>query len=237
MTQRSRACIAVAIAGVALGFAWGVVVMHNHVFPYAQLQAAKRVLGADAAPENVQHARNSIFAAFAPKSDVVMVGDSLVEQGPWSEIFPGIAVANRGIGGDSTQDVLARMNEIYAVQAKKAFVMLGSNDVFEGRPVQSAFEDYKKVVALLASHGSAVIIQSTLECSRRKCGAALAEIRQLNELLAGHARQSGYLYVDINKGITAEEGLMPEFTTDGVHLNGKGYLHWSAQIRPLLASR
>jgi lysophospholipase L1-like esterase len=228
-----RHCIAGAALGCLLGLGWGMAAMHFHIFPHAQLAAAGRLLGMGAPATPSPKPRNSVFVAIAPQSDIVMVGDSLIEQGPWSEIFRNVTIANRGIGGDSTHDVLARMDAIYAVHARKAFVMIGSNDMLLGRPVEAAFEDYKNIVGLLAAHGSQVVIQSTFECSRRTCHEALPRIRRLNARLVEFARQGGYLYLDVNQGVTNDDGLLPQYTLpDGLHLSGQGYLHWSNVVAP-----
>jgi len=37
-------------------------------------------------------------------------------------------------------------------------------------------------------------------------------------------------YIDINAGLTGPEGLRPDLTFDGVHLNGEGYRIWRDEI-------
>jgi hypothetical protein len=46
------------------------------------------------------------------KGGIVFLGDSITEGGHWSEIFGNGAVLNRGIGGDTTQDVLDRHGHV-----------------------------------------------------------------------------------------------------------------------------
>ena len=58
----------------------------------------------------------------APTGRVVFLGDSIIEQGLWDGWFPGLPTLNRGIGGESIADVLARLDS--AIHAPRAVVLL-----------------------------------------------------------------------------------------------------------------
>ena len=52
--------------------------------------------------------RASQFAELAPApGHVVLLGDSITEQGLWQEWFSGQPVLNRGISGETSADLLA----------------------------------------------------------------------------------------------------------------------------------
>ena len=44
--------------------------------------------------------------------DTVFLGDSITEAGKWYELFPQSNVRNRGIGGDVTTGIIARLDQI-----------------------------------------------------------------------------------------------------------------------------
>lgn len=162
-----------------------------------------------------------------------MIGDSLIEAAEWHEMFPGTSIANRGISGDRTDDILQRMDAILAVGAQRAFVMVGFNDFAFNQPVAVSFENYRKIVDRLTEQKVDVYIQSTLECSRAVCGGILDDIRALNELLRAHADKNGLTFIDLNKSLSsAETGLIKQYTYDGIHLLGLGYLQWRRAIEP-----
>ena len=50
------------------------------------------------------------------KPDVVMIGDSLTDGAEWREIFPDQKIVNRGIDSDTTDGVLARLDEIVSIK-------------------------------------------------------------------------------------------------------------------------
>ena len=53
--------------------------------------------------------------------DTVFLGDSIAEGGSWLELFPQSNVRNRGIGGDFTTGVIARLNQITDGQPAQIF--------------------------------------------------------------------------------------------------------------------
>ena len=179
--------------------------------------------------------RNTLFEAFSPPSDVVMIGDSLTEDGLWSEMFPQVRIANRGIGGDRTIDILQRMGPIFAVKPKKAFILVGLNDFAYGVGVDQVFNNYREIVQQLQQRGIRVFIQSTVECSKSSCGGQLEKVRALNQKLEAYAKEHQIVYVDLNKLLSAKDsGLLRENTQDGSHLLGGAYVIWSEAIRPYI---
>jgi lysophospholipase L1-like esterase len=185
-------------------------------------------------PSSYWMEKKSFFDALGTYASTVMIGDSLTDGAEWKEMFPGSAVVNRGVDGDTSAGVLRRMDGITAARAKKAFVMIGINDFKEGRTVDAVFEDYRTIVSALGKSGMRVFVQSTLMCNAAKaewigCAAIQGKIRDLNRRLAGLA-SAKVTYIDINAGLTGPEGLRPDLTYDGVHLNGEGYRIWRDEI-------
>jgi lysophospholipase L1-like esterase len=127
------------------------------------------------------------------------------------------------------------MAGIEAVRAGKAFIMLGLNDFArEGRSVDEVFDDYRRIVARLEKGGARVFIESTLACNADlagwiSCAAIQGSIRELNRRLAALA-SGNIAFIDLNAALAGQRGLKPEYTYDGVHLNGEGYRVWRRQI-------
>lgn len=169
------------------------------------------------------------FAAFNPPTDVAFIGDSLTDRAEWAEIFPGVHVANRGLSGDVTMGLLQRISDI--PKANKAFVMIGINDLKRDFPVANVFDNYSKAVAAIASTGTRVYVQSTIECNARlDADCPLANVRSLNARLRTLPN-----FIDLNASMSGVDGLKPAYTLDGIHLNAAGYAAWrdaiSAHVR------
>jgi lysophospholipase L1-like esterase len=189
---------------------------------------------AAAQPSSYWLEKKSFFDTFGIYASTVMIGDSLTDGAEWREMFPGVAVVNRGVDGDTTAGVLRRMDSIVSARARKAFVMIGINDFGEGRTVDAVFEDYRSIVSRLEDSGAKVFVQSTLLCNEAKagwisCAAIQGKIRELNRRLARLA-SARVAFVDLNASLAGPGGLKPELTYDGVHLNGDGYRVWKDVI-------
>lgn len=233
-----------ALGGFAAGqFAAGISALRGF-FPFGLLQdagsgVARRLAARHGLePNGAYPDRREQFEAFVRPVQVVMIGDSITQAGMWEDMFPGIAIANRGIGSDRTDDVLRRMPPILALRARKAFVMLGINDLNADRGVDAVFGDYSTILAALHARGVDVVVQSTLQCNltlRRRCAERLPLIQDLNSRLAALAARERYTFVDLNAVLAAPgEGLQARYTLDGVHLNGAGYRRWVEAIRPMV---
>ena len=110
-------------------FIYGIAVDRYRVFPFKQISYIKNIILPTSTPYKEKKPRATLFDYFFPQVDVVMIGDSITQNAIWSEIFPNIKIANRGLVGDTTEDILKRMDTILSVQPKKALIMVGTNDI------------------------------------------------------------------------------------------------------------
>jgi len=228
----------------AVGYFWGGFTVYKQIFPYYQLQILKNkyVGGSPLSSPKSKHLNDqlqrSMFQTFSPTSDVVMIGDSLTAGAPWNEIFPKVQIANRGIAGDTTDDILLRMDTILSVSPKRALIMVGINDfILRGASPGSVFQNYREIVERLQQAGVTVIIQSTLECSKEVCGDQVYQVRDLNKQLEDFAKGNNVVFLDINAVLSSpSEGLLSKYSYDGFHLFASGYVKWSQTIRPYLTA-
>jgi lysophospholipase L1-like esterase len=166
-----------------------------------------------------------------------MVGDSLTADAPWNEIFSKVQIANRGIGGDTTDNILSRMDTILSVSPKRALIMVGINDIGRSASLGSVFQNYREIVKRLQQAGVTVIIQSTLECSKDVCGDQVYQVRDLNKQLEDFAKRNNIVFLDINADLSSpSDGLLSKYSYDGFHLLAGGYVKWSEKIRPYIIS-
>jgi lysophospholipase L1-like esterase len=216
--------------------ALGAILERKRFLPTSLLRAVtEKLVGRDAVqicfPRATRSYRNTIFQVFHPHAEIVMIGDSLVQATEWSDMFPETSIANRGIGGDGTKEVLGRMATIYAVTPRRAFVMLGFNDFKTGHSVSETFANYRQIIEELRARDIEVYVQSTIECSRKFCGDKLDSIRALNLLLKSYSEEKKLTFIDLNKSLSSStSGLLDRYTFDGVHLLGDGYAEWKREI-------
>ena len=179
--------------------------------------------------------RTSFFVLHGKKSDLVMVGDSLTDGAEWEELLDSGSILNRGIIGDTAYGLKLRLDSIYSTSAKKAFVMIGINDIIKGRSTDEIFKDYQEIAKGLISHNIRPYIQSTLLVGQGK-KIYNEEVYELNRKMLGFASEQGIDFIDLNKTLSSDGVLRREFTEDGIHLNGDGYAEWAKAIASYLAT-
>ena len=182
--------------------------------------------------------RLSQFEALsATHAAVVFVGDSITEGGLWSEWLPGVDVINRGISGNTTQDILDRMPHIVSVKPDKLFLMIGVNDLNKRLGAAVALANYTKLFDLIDAQlpHAEVYIQSVLPLNALWPLIDNTHIPTLNAALVRHADERGYQYIDLHLAFADAEGaLKSDLSNDGIHLLAPGYRLWRSKIVELL---
>jgi lysophospholipase L1-like esterase len=162
---------------------------------------------------------------------VAFVGDSITEGGDWAALFPGVEVRNYGIGGDRSDGVLARRDQVVAAKPARIILLIGTNDLSNGyTPEQIAtnvgqlLDQWKQALPQ-----AQMVVQSVLPRQVEFDG----RIRQLNGLLQQTARSRGADWLDIHTAFLFENGrLDPAVTEDDLHLTLPGYERWRTLIEP-----
>jgi lysophospholipase L1-like esterase len=169
--------------------------------------------------------------------EIIMLGDSITEGGKWEVLLKGYDVANYGIGGDTTAGVLYRLPDVYMAHPKKVFLMLGTNDIasyhqktYDNNTVETVFEMYKKIIESLNEKGIETIVQSTLNVTAEHTERPNDEIDALNNLLEAYCLRKNIQYLNINAALSNNGLLQKRYTTDGLHINNKGYDAWKNVI-------
>ena len=226
------------VAIIAYGF--GLITIKYRIFPYQVIKYIKNVIF----PDKGKHIKAgdkkiskrhyfdkiSFFKVNGSKADIVMVGDSITEDAEWSELFPNISIVNRGIGGDTAKGVLNRMESIYLTNAKKAFIMIGLNDLGSNIPVDVIFSNYEKMIAKLKQKGIIPYIQSVLLLGNKHKDMN-KDVLKLNLKLKGLSEKENIVFIDLNKVLSDNGKLKESFSSeDDIHLNGDGYYVWKNSI-------
>ena len=167
---------------------------------------------------------------------VLFLGDSITQGGEWNELFPELSTVNRGINGNTTEDVLARLDE--ALQNPIAVsLLIGTNDLHTYRRLKDADGIVNRVEKIIdriktAAPHAHIFVNSITP----RTPLFAPRIRALNERYADLARRTGSTYVDLWPALADEHGaLRKEFTADNLHLIPAGYEAWRDVLRPHLS--
>src|SRR5690606_9397061 len=168
------------------------------------------------------------------KADIVFLGNSITERGNWAELIPGKIVSNRGIGGDNSFGVLARLEAVTALKPKKLFLMIGVNDLGRGLPVEVILNNYKRIIRHIQTESprTKIYLQSVLPMNENKLNYDYLKgknvlVKQLNDGIRLIASEYKLEFINLHEIMADESGeLREELTSDGIHLNTVAYKIW-----------
>ena len=183
------------------------------------------------ATRTAEHARDTAHR------DIVMLGDSLIEGNNWQAAFPKVSLANRGIGGDTTEGMLRRLDTVQKLKPAKVFLMAGINDLsWYGRPVTEVFQQYSRLIDALGRGGARVYVQSTLKVGPLFPSQTNVAVAALNEQLRGYCNRGHCRYIDLNPILAPQGVLAQDYTYDQLHLTPAAYEKWVHAIRSAITS-
>lgn len=188
----------------------------------------------------------ALGAPAAGQARVVFMGDSITEG--WSrfgpEMYSDAARINRGIGGQTTSQMLLRFRaDVIALRPRAVVILAGTNDIAGNTgPVDNTTiaGHVASMVELAQAHGIRVLLVSVLPADRYWWAPAVKpalRIVELNRLLQAEAARLGVAWLDLHTPMAdAGGGLKPEYGEDGVHPNATGYRAMRAAVEPALAA-
>ncbi len=160
------------------------------------------------------------------QEDIIFIGDSQVERCQWHELFENCKLKNRGIGGDNLNGLISRIKNEIDSPPKKIFIQIGINDIIGKKTSKYILEKYKILIETINKKASntEIYIISILPANNLIWPYELINNKQIPELNAQLSRLDSIVFIDLYSKITDKKGdLEKEFTTDGLHLNHKGY--------------
>ncbi len=190
---------------------------------------------------------------------VVFLGDSITDFWKLAESFPGQPYVNRGIGGQTTAQMLVRMYpDVISLKPAAMVLLAGTNDIARNTGPATAEMIEQNIMAiteLAQFHGIKVILCSILPVSdypflrqqNESQAAALgpaprvkmtdgrppADILRLNAWIKDYAARVNVIYVDYFTPMVDERGwLKDSYSNDGLHPNAEGY----KVMAPIVAS-
>lgn len=181
-----------------------------------------------------------VLNTYAEQGGVVFVGDSITQDYNVYEYFPNIKVYNRGIGGDTSEGVLKRLEEsVLSLYPKKVFLQIGTND-FEllDSNVESVFKHIKEIVETIKNSlkNTEVYVISIFPVNPLIDKATVGkrnnnEIKRTNERLS---QMKSCSFLNVYDKLIADDYLNPLYTIEGLHLNQKGYEVVTQVLKPWL---
>jgi len=164
---------------------------------------------------------------------VVFFGDSITNLWKLDEYFPGKPFINRGIGGQTTPQMLVRFRpDVIALKPKVTVILAGTNDLAgnTGPMTMEMIENnYTSMAELARVNGIKVVFASVLPIhdygkSKQSERRPPELILKLNQWLKNYCTANGLVYLDYFSSTVDEKGMLKaELANDGLHPNAEGY--------------
>jgi len=189
-----------------------------------------------------REANSKLPAPAKDENRVVFMGDSITDIWAMPEMapfFPGKPYVGRGIGGQTTPQMLLRFRpDVVALQPKVVVILAGTNDI-AGNTGPMSLEEIEGNLASMSElaklHGIRVVLSSVLPVYDRGHnheGKPVVmtdrrppeKILALNEWLKKYSADHKLIYLDYFPAMVDEQGfLKKDLSEDGLHPNKKGY--------------
>jgi lysophospholipase L1-like esterase len=163
----------------------------------------------------------------------VFLGNSITDMwwGADSAFFKSNNYLGRGIGGQTTAEMLVRFRADVINHKPKAVVILaGTNDIAQNIgyiSLENIFGNIVSMAELAGANNILPILCSILPVYDYRWRPGLepaGKIIQLNTWIKEYAENNGFVYVDYHSALKDERDGLPEtYSTDGVHVNIDGY--------------
>lgn len=165
---------------------------------------------------------------------VVFLGNSITHGFEWAEYLENAKYKNRGISGDITFGILARLGQVTQIQPAKVFLLIGINDISRNIPQEMIASNIRRIVQRIRTESpqTKVYVQSIFPTNEKfnkfpKHYHKQAIVDFVNEASKLTCKSLGAYYLDVASVLTDADGkLKEEVTYDGLHLQYAGYVLW-----------
>ena len=182
------------------------------------------------------------------KKRIVFIGDSITEE--WGRIMPEFfsnnQYVNRGIGGQTTPQILVRFRQdVIDLNPKAVVILAGTNDIAGNTgpsSVKMIVDNLMSMAEIASKQNIQVFMSSILPVFRYPWNKSIIEpfkkIAEINNFMKDFSNREKLVYVDYHSHmVDSRPGLKLELTTDEVHLNQAGYIVMSEIINRVIRGR
>jgi lysophospholipase L1-like esterase len=218
-------------------------------FTRAQTPAAARPVQRNDSVSQIAH-EQLLAKARAGHIDVYFLGDSITRRwgatdypeflANWQQNFHGWNAANFGWGGDTTGNILWRLQngELDGVNPKVIVLLAGTNNVGREPADEAKIADIaggiKAIVTLCRKKAVRAKIVLMAIFPRNDNPAVVPTINRINERIARLADGKRIYFLSINDKLADDKGILFEgVAVDKLHLTLKGYQIWANALKPL----
>jgi len=169
---------------------------------------------------------------------IVFVGSSSIRLWDLARSFPDLPAVNRGFGGSQIVDSVKHVDLLVIKHKPRTVVFYaGDNDLAEGKTPEQVRDDFKTFVgkvhaALPETRVAFIAIKPSIQR-----WALIGQVRRANAFIREYCDADDRLgFVDVDGPMLGWDGKPRKdlLVEDGLHLSPKGYVLWTALVRPFV---
>jgi lysophospholipase L1-like esterase len=180
-------------------------------------------------------ANSALAAPVAGEKRVVFFGDSITDIWPLAKSFPGKPYVGRGIGGQTTRQMLVRFRaDVINLKPAAVVILAGTNDIAGNTGPMSLDEiegHYTSLAELARANQIRVVMSSVLPIHNYTpkslnffAQRSPEKILALNKWMKDYCASNGCVYLDYFTPMVDSSGMLKkELADDGLHPNPDGY--------------
>jgi lysophospholipase L1-like esterase len=164
---------------------------------------------------------------------VVFLGDSITDGWKLAQYFPGKPFVNRGIGGQTTPQMLVRFYpDVINLHPAVVIILAGTNDIARNtgpQTLEMIEDNFRAMGDLAQEHGIKMVLCLLLPVSdytqhKQTEHRPPSDILKLNEWLRRYAAEIQAVVGDYYSVLVDSHGMLKEgYSDDGLHPNERGY--------------
>ncbi len=167
------------------------------------------------------------------ENGIVFIGNSITEGWIQDELtfFNNTSYINRGIGGQTTPQMLLRFRaDVVELTPRVVVILAGINDIAGNTgpsTIEMIMHNIKSMAEIARANGIAVVLSSVLPARDFSWNPELEpadKVIRLNQLIRNYCDKKDLIYLDYYSSmVNKRKGLKKKLTYDGVHPNTAGY--------------
>ena len=179
-----------------------------------------------------------------PDTGIAFIGDSICQNamliyGDWNTILNRADCCNFGIGGQTTVELVARIDELANRDYSMVVFICGINDIGHGYTNEEIVGNFDQMIQTIRANNPECqfLLVSVLPTTNAFYAGQQWKIVELNAAYKKYAdNNEGVHYVDVYSSFTHKEGAYayPELLSDGLHPNADGYAKMAEVLKEYL---
>jgi len=167
----------------------------------------------------------------------VLYGASITKGFNPDSLLPGFKFLNRGVGSQSSTQLLARFSsDVLQLEPGKVVIKICGGNFNPDTDSRLIWDEFETMALTARARGIEPIIATIIPVTRRaeefQGYSVTDEIKRFNDKARDFARQHGFKVVDYFKAMADQEGFLPDdMARDALHPNALGYSKMAEALR------